>query len=45
MDLFDSKAAADTLKEAPLAERMRPQTMAEYMGQEHLSGRESSCAS
>ncbi len=38
MDLFDTKAAADTLKEAPLAERMRPQNLAEYVGQEHLLG-------
>ena len=38
MDLFDRKAAADTLKEAPLAERMRPRTLAEYVGQEHLLG-------
>lgn len=38
MDLFDRKAAVDTLKEAPLAERMRPRTLAEYVGQEHLLG-------
>ena len=38
MDLFDQKATADTLKEAPLAERMRPRTLAEYVGQEHLLG-------
>lgn len=38
MDLFDTKAAADTLKEAPLAERMRPQNLSEYVGQEHLLG-------
>jgi putative ATPase len=38
MDLFDTKAAQDTLKEAPLAERMRPRTLAEYLGQEHLLG-------
>ncbi len=38
MDLFDRKATADTLKEAPLAERMRPRTLAEYVGQEHLLG-------
>lgn len=38
MDLFDSAAAKETSKEAPLAERMRPQTLAEYVGQEHLLG-------
>jgi len=38
MDLFDTKATADTFKEAPLAERMRPQNLAEYVGQEHLLG-------
>ena len=38
MDLFDNKAANDTLKEAPLAERMRPRTLDDYLGQEHLLG-------
>jgi putative ATPase len=38
MDLFDTKAAADTLMEAPLAERMRPRTLDEFVGQEHLLG-------
>ena len=38
MDLFDTKAAADTLREAPLAERMRPRTLGEFVGQEHLLG-------
>ncbi|MBT0652805.1 replication-associated recombination protein A [Geomobilimonas luticola] len=38
MDLFDAKATADTFREAPLAERMRPRTLAEYVGQEHLLG-------
>ena len=38
MDLFDSAIAADRMKDAPLAERMRPQTLAEYVGQEHLLG-------
>jgi putative ATPase len=40
MDLFDTKTAADQLKEAPLAERMRPRTIGEFMGQEHLLGNE-----
>ena len=39
MSLFDASplaAAANTLKQAPLPERMRPRTLAEYTGQEHL---------
>ncbi len=35
-DLFDSRAKA--AKKSPLAERMRPQNMAEFVGQEHLVG-------
>jgi putative ATPase len=38
MDLFDNKTAAEIAKDAPLAERMRPQTLDEFMGQEHLLG-------
>ncbi len=38
MDLFDHRAADDAVKEAPLAERMRPRTIAEYVGQEQLLG-------
>jgi putative ATPase len=38
MDLFDTSSAAGQLREAPLAERMRPQTLEEFMGQEHLLG-------
>lgn len=34
MDLFDQKVQ----KEAPLAERLRPKTMDEFVGQEHLVG-------
>ncbi len=34
MDLFDQKIQ----KEVPLAERMRPQTIDEFVGQEHLVG-------
>lgn len=36
MDLFDSQAS----KFAPLAERMRPHTLEEFFGQEHLVGPE-----
>ena len=38
MDLFDTSSTAGQLREAPLAERMRPQTLDEFMGQEHLLG-------
>ena len=38
MDLFSSAAANDAQKVAPLAERMRPRALDEYVGQEHLLG-------
>src|SRR5512136_292351 len=38
MDLFDTQAITDTLREAPLADRMRPRTLDEFEGQEHLLG-------
>ena len=38
MDLFNHTAAAEQQAAAPLAERMRPGTLAEYVGQEHLLG-------
>jgi putative ATPase len=41
MSLFDASplaAAAAHGRQAPLAERMRPQTLDEYVGQEHLLG-------
>lgn len=37
-DLFTHGSAADAAANAPLAERMRPRTVAEYVGQEHLLG-------
>ncbi len=37
-DLFTHAGAADVAANAPLAERMRPRTVAEYVGQEHLLG-------
>lgn len=37
-DLFDSRAEAETVIDAPLAERMRPRNLAEYVGQKHLLG-------
>jgi putative ATPase len=38
MDLFDHAAGTDAAARAPLAERMRPRTLDEYVGQEHLTG-------
>ena len=41
MSLFDASpisAAAAHGRQAPLAERMRPQTLDEYVGQDHLLG-------
>jgi len=37
-DLFTSASENETLKNAPLAERMRPRTLADYVGQEQLLG-------
>jgi len=37
-DLFDRAVRAEAEKEAPLAERMRPRTLAEFVGQGHLLG-------
>ncbi|HEX7474574.1 MAG TPA: replication-associated recombination protein A [Dehalococcoidales bacterium] len=39
MDLFDHKAQEQMKKEAPLAARMRPRTLDEFVGQEHIIGR------
>jgi putative ATPase len=38
MDLFSAAAENNALKNAPLAERMRPNSLEEYVGQEHLLG-------
>ena len=38
MDLFDYQYEKDKLKEAPLAARMRPTKLAEFVGQEHIIG-------
>ena len=41
MSLFDTSpiaAAASSLSHAPLAERMRPHTLEEFVGQQHLLG-------
>jgi putative ATPase len=38
VDLFERAAAEEAKADAPLAERMRPRTLDEYVGQEHLTG-------
>lgn len=38
MDLFDQKLAQDFQKNAPLADRMRPQTLDEFVGQDRIVG-------
>ena len=37
MDLFEQAAQSDASTRAPLAERMRPTSLAEFVGQEHLT--------
>ncbi|MBN1190404.1 MAG: replication-associated recombination protein A [Dehalococcoidales bacterium] len=39
MDLFEHKAQEQIKKEAPLAARMRPRSLEEFVGQEHIIGR------
>lgn len=39
MDLFDDQAEKQAKKNAPLAERLRPQTLNDFVGQEHLVGK------
>src|SRR6266540_814240 len=39
MDLFDKAGSDEKMKEAPLAERMRPRTLDEFVGQEHILGK------
>ena len=38
MDLFQKAAEDNTAANAPLAERMRPRSLSELVGQEHLLG-------
>lgn len=40
MDLFEQNLSKKLRQEAPLADRMRPSTLAEFFGQEHLIGPE-----
>ncbi len=38
MDLFDHAADKEAQTQAPLADRMRPRSLEEFVGQEHLTG-------
>lgn len=38
MNLFDQQAKEETSRSTPLADRMRPKTLADFAGQEHLVG-------
>ena len=38
MDLFEAAQSA-SVKEGPLAARMRPRTLDEYIGQDHIAGK------
>ena len=40
MDLFDYMREKDKEKESPLASRMRPSTLEEVVGQQHIIGRD-----
>lgn len=40
MDLFDYARQKNSRKEAPLAGRMRPKTLDEVVGQEHIIGKD-----
>ena len=40
MDLFDYMRETDKEKEAPLASRMRPETLDEVVGQQHIIGKD-----
>lgn len=40
MDLFDYMRSNSMEKEAPLASRMRPRTLDEVVGQQHIIGRD-----
>jgi len=39
MDMFEQQFEKEKLKEAPLAARMRPNTLDEFVGQEHIVGK------
>jgi len=41
LDLFSEQVGGNVKDVAPLAERMRPQTISDYIGQSHLLGKDS----
>ena len=41
MDLFDQNLKLDLAKNSPLADRMRPRNLDEYLGQEEIVGKNS----
>ena len=41
MDLFDHKITSNLNKSAPLAARMRPRDFSDFVGQEHVIGKNS----
>ena len=40
MDLFDYARSVNTTKESPLASRLRPKTLDEIVGQQHIIGKD-----
>ena len=40
MDLFDQQGKREAMANRPLADRMRPETLDEFIGQDHVIGRE-----
>ncbi len=44
MSLFEAGEEANRRQAQPLAARMRPATLDEFVGQQHFLGEESSCA-
>ena len=39
MDIFELQAEKNLLKDAPLAERLKPEKLEDYVGQEHILGK------
>lgn len=44
MTLFEASEAANRRRAQPLAARMRPASLDEFYGQQHILGKESCCA-
>ena len=39
MDMFELQAEKNLLKDAPLSERLKPEKLEDYVGQEHILGK------